>query len=67
MEARALARRLIGAPKEAPLFHDGSEHVMAPVRLKGVGIERSRQFRDVYFGARLVALGGAWELCRRLR
>ena len=27
IEARALARRLIGAPEQAQLFNDGSEHL----------------------------------------
>jgi transposase len=66
MEARALARRLIGAPEEAPLFHDGGEHVTAPVRLKGVRIERSRQFGDVYLALALWRGVGLEELCRRL-
>jgi hypothetical protein len=30
IEARAVARRLIGAPEQAPLFKDGSEEVTAP-------------------------------------
>jgi hypothetical protein len=42
VEARALARRLIGAPEQAQLFDDGSEHMTVPVRLKGIRIERSR-------------------------
>src|SRR5579863_2204059 len=53
VEARALARRLIGAPEEAPLFHDGSEPVTAPVRLKGVRVERSRRFGDAYLALAL--------------
>src|SRR4029078_526474 len=44
IEARAPARHLIGAPARVPAFEDGSEHVTVPVRLKGVRIERSRQF-----------------------
>ncbi len=36
IEARALARRLIGAPEGAPLFSDGSEQLTALVRLNGV-------------------------------
>jgi hypothetical protein len=32
IEARALARRLIGAPEEASLFNDGSDHLTAPVQ-----------------------------------
>jgi len=38
VEARALARRLIGTPEQPALF-DGSEHVTVPVRLKGIRIE----------------------------
>src|SRR5207237_4812298 len=48
VEARALARRLIGMPEQARLFDDRSEHLTAPVRQKGLRIERSRQFGDVY-------------------
>ena len=66
MEARALARRLIGAPEEAPLFNDGSERVTAPVRLNGVRIERSRQFGDVYLALALWRGVGLEELCKRL-
>ena len=70
IEARALARRLIGVPEEAALFNDGSQPLSAPVRLKGVRIERSRQFGDVYLALALwrgVGLGvGLEELCRRL-
>ena len=64
--ARALARRLIGAPEEARLFNDGSEHLTAPIRLKGVRIERSRQFGDVYLALALWRGVGLEELCRRL-
>ena len=66
MAARALARRLIGAPEEAPLFNVGSEPVTAPVRLKGVRIERSRQFGDVYLALALWRGVGLEELCKRL-
>ena len=48
IEARALARHLIGVPEEARLFDDGCRDVAVPVRLKGVRVERSRQFGDVY-------------------
>ena len=64
--ARALARRLIGAPEEAPLFDDGSQHLTAPVRLKGVRVERSRRFGDVYLALALWRGLGLEELCRRL-
>jgi len=66
IEARALARRLIGAPEEAPLFDDGSQHLTAPVRLKGVHVERSRRFGDVYLALALWRGLGLEELCRRL-
>jgi transposase len=65
-EARALGRRLIGAPEEARLFNDGSEHLTAPIRLKGVRIERSRQFGDVYLALALWRALGLEELCGRL-
>src|SRR5258705_242549 len=65
VEARALARRLIGTPEQPALF-DGSEHVAVPVRLKGVRIERSRRFGDVYLALALWRGGGLEELCERL-
>ena len=64
VEARALARRLIGTPEQPALF-DGSEHVTVPVRLKGVRIERSRRFGDVYLALALWR-GCTEELCERL-
>jgi transposase len=66
IEARALARRLIGAPEEGRLFDDGGDHLTAPVRLKGVRVERSRQFGDVYLALALWRALGLEELCRRL-
>jgi len=66
IEARALARRLIGAPEQAQLFDDGSAQVTVPVRLKGIGIERSRQFGDVYLALALWRGIGLEELCERL-
>src|SRR5438132_6201858 len=66
IEARALARRLIGAPEQSELFKDGSEDLTAPVRLKGVRIERSRQFGDVYLALALWRGVGLEELCERL-
>src|SRR5262249_49852013 len=53
MEARGLARQLIGAPEQAQLFNDGSSNLAVPVRLKGIRIERSRQFGDVYLALAL--------------
>jgi transposase len=66
IEARALARRLIGAPEQAQLFDDGSEHLTVPVRLKGIRVERSRQFGDVYLALALWRGMGLEELCERL-
>lgn len=64
--ARALAHRLIGAPEQAQLFKDGSEDLTVPVRLKGIRIERSRQFGDVYLALALWRGTGLEELCERL-
>jgi transposase len=66
IEARALARRLIGAPETAPLFNDSSEQLTAPVRLKGVRVERSRQFGEVYLALALWRGVGLEQLCQRL-
>ena len=66
IEARALARHLIGAPEQAQLFDDGSDHLTVPVRLKGIAIERSRQFGDVYLALALWRGTGLEDLCERL-
>ncbi len=66
IEARGLARRLIGAPEDARLFDDGSRDVAVPVRLKGIRIERSRQFGDVYLALALWRGMGLEDLCERL-
>lgn len=65
-QARALARRLIGAPEQAQLFKDGSEDLTVPVRLKGIRIERSRRFGDVYLALALWRGVGLEALCERL-
>jgi hypothetical protein len=41
------------APEEAQLFDDGGRDVAVPVRLKGIRVERSRQFGDVYLARAL--------------
>ncbi len=64
--ARALARRLIGAPERAALFDDGSEHLTVPVRVKGIRLERPRQFGDVYLALALWRGVGLEELCEGL-
>ena len=66
IEARALARHLIGAPERAQLFEEGSEHLTVPVRLKGVRIERSRQFGDVHLALALWRGLGLEELCEQV-
>jgi transposase len=66
MEARALARRLIGTPEQAQLFEDDSGQLTVPVRLKGIRIERSRQFGDVYLALALWRGTGLEDLCERL-
>jgi hypothetical protein len=64
--ARALARRVIGTPEQAQLFRDGSGHMAVPVRLKGIRIERARQFGDVYLALALWRGTGLEDLCERL-
>jgi len=66
VEARALARRLIGTPEQAQLFNDGSVDLTVPVRLKGLRIERSRQFGDVYLALALWRGTGLEGLCEQL-
>jgi transposase len=66
IEARGLSRQLIGAPEQAQLFDDGSDHLTLPVRLKSIRIERSRQFGDVYLALALWRGMGLEELCEQL-
>src|SRR6202048_3930929 len=66
VQARALAHRLIGTPERAQLFDDGSEQLTVPVRLKGIRIERPRQFGDVYLALALWRGTGLEALCERL-
>jgi hypothetical protein len=66
LQARTLARRLIGAPEQAALFDDGSGHHGVSVRLKGVRIERSRQFGDVYLALALWRGVGLEDFCRQV-
>ena len=66
LEAQALARTLIGAPEQAPLFDDGSSHLTVPVRLKGIRVERSRQFGDVYLALALWRGTGLAQRCEPL-
>src|SRR5260370_22406290 len=66
VQARALAHRLIGTPERAQLFDDGSEQITVPVRLKGIRIERPRQFGDVYLALALWRCTALEALCARL-
>ncbi len=66
LQARALARHLIGEPEQAGLFDDGRQHLTVPVRLKGVRVERSRQFGDVYLSLALWRGTGLADLCEKL-
>jgi transposase len=66
LQARVLARHLIGTPEQAGLFDDGKQHLTVPVRLKGVRIDRSRQFGDVYLALALWRGTGLSDLCEKL-
>ena len=66
IKARALARHVIGMPEQAQLFKDGTDSLTVPVRLKGVHVERSRQFGDVYLALALWRGTGLEALCERL-
>jgi transposase len=66
LQARALARRLIGAPEQAALFDDGTDQRSVSIRLKGVRVERSRQFGDVYLALALWRGVGLEDFCRQV-
>jgi transposase len=66
LRARALARHLIGAPEQAALFDDGSDQRSVSIRLKGVRVERSRQFGDVYLALALWRGVGLEDFCRQV-
>jgi transposase len=66
IEARALARQLIGIPEQDGLFDDGSQQATVPVRLKGIRLERSRRFGDVYLALALWRGTGLGELLQKL-
>src|SRR5260370_4374423 len=66
VQARALAHRLIGTPERAQLFDDGSEQLTVPVPLKGIRIERPRQFGDVHLALALWRGTGRHALGERL-
>src|ERR1700759_1178040 len=66
LQARGVARHLIGQPERASLFDDGKQDLTVPVRLKGLRIERSRRFGDVYLALALWRGTGLAELCDEL-
>src|SRR4030088_2210171 len=65
-QARPQEHRVHGDPDLAQLFDDGSEQLTAPVRLKGIRIERPRQFGDVSLALALWRGTGLEVLCERL-
>jgi transposase len=66
IQARELARHLIGTPERAQLFNDGSENLSLPVRLKGIRVERSCRFGDVYLALALWRGTGLEHVCEQL-
>jgi transposase len=66
LQARELARHLIGTPEQAQLFNDGREQLTVPVHLKGILIERSRRFGDVYLALALWRGTGLEHVCEQL-
>jgi transposase len=64
--ARELARHLVGTPEQAHLFNDSSERLSIAVRLKGVCVERSLRFGDVYLALALWRGTGLERLCEQL-
>jgi hypothetical protein len=66
VQARELSQRLIGRPEQAQLFNDGSEHLTLPVRLKGIRLERSLRFGDIYLALALWRGTGLEHLCEQV-
>ena len=66
IQARELARHVIGTPEQAQLFDDGSEQLTVPVRLQGVRVKRSLRFGDVYLALALWRGTGLEHLCEQL-
>lgn len=48
VRARELARLMVGEPEQADLFKDEYSNQSVSVKLKGVSVENSRQFGNVY-------------------
>src|SRR5258706_14335581 len=66
ISARAFSQQIVGTPEQGHLFDDGTSNLTVPVRLKGIRIERSRQFGDVYLALALWRGMGLEALCERL-
>src|SRR6266404_2565223 len=66
ISARAFAQQIVGTPDQGQLFNDGTANLTVPVRLKGIRIERSRQFGDVYLALALWRGTELEALCERL-
>ena len=56
--AQDLARRLGMKPDQPGLFDPPLGEEVVPIRIKGVGLERARQFGNVYLGMKL------WQMAR---
>jgi len=59
--AQDLARRLGMKPDQPGLFDPPLTEEMVPIRIKGVGLERARQFGNVYLGMKLWQMAGLDE------
>ena len=66
IQARELAAHLVGRPERAQLFDDSNEHLTVPVRLKGIRVDRSLRFGDVYLALALWRGTGLEHLCEQL-
>jgi hypothetical protein len=60
IEARALARRLIGAPEQTALFDDGSEHLTVPVRFLRA-VQRAAHCRGLVPPHGALRFAAAWR------
>ena len=58
VRAQDLARRLGMKPDQPGLFDPPLSEEVLPIRIKGIGLERARQFGNVYLGMKL------WQMAR---
>jgi transposase len=66
LKAKALAECIMGRPHQAELFDPESGRVSVAVDLRGVRLERSRKFGDVWLGWKLWRALGMDELLGKL-